>query len=315
MKQIFTFLFFLCVLNPQKIFSNAIAIVNATDKTVFQLVSSSVNVNVVNQVAIVKSTQIFRNNLDSATHIKYAFPLYEDATATGLRWKINGVWYAASFSPSPPDTTLPGTGETHADITMYLGETPLYFELEDSILADSLIIFELTYVQLLHYAYNVVEFKHPNDYSLIQSTLLDSQILSLQVYSDRSIVEANMVSHTPVTNTFTSASAILYVALIDQEAIDDYYYEYILNPTELGLFSFSTYLPDSMNACDEYGNGFFAFILEPDPGDSVIIEKVFTLIIDRSGSMGEEKMEQAKDAAEFIVENLNMNDDFNIIDF
>ncbi|KXK56784.1 MAG: von Willebrand factor type A domain protein [Chlorobi bacterium OLB5] len=45
------------------------------------------------------------------------------------------------------------------------------------------------------------------------------------------------------------------------------------------------------------------------------LKKVFTLIIDRSGSMSGNKMIQAKDAAKFIVNNLNEGDKFNIVDF
>ncbi len=70
-----------------------------------------------------------------------------------------------------------------------------------------------------------------------------------------------------------------------------------------------------MNACDTLGRGFFAFIVEPDPNDSVIIHKVFTLIIDRSGSMSGSKIQQARDAAAYVVNNLNTGDKFNIIVF
>ncbi len=120
------------VSSSTKIFSNAVAIVNATDKTVLQLTSSTVNVQVTNQVAVVTSTQVFVNQLPTDVHIKYAFPLYEDACATGLRWKLGGVWYAAVFSPAPQDTTLPGNGaQTDPDLIAYLGGTPLYFDLNN----------------------------------------------------------------------------------------------------------------------------------------------------------------------------------------
>ncbi|NJM17060.1 MAG: VWA domain-containing protein [Bacteroidales bacterium] len=67
---------------------------------------------------------------------------------------------------------------------------------------------------------------------------------------------------------------------------------------------------------DGLGRGFFTFIVEPDPSESVdVINKVFTLIIDRSGSMLGDKMEQAKGASKFIAENLNPGDMFNIVSF
>ncbi|UCH13024.1 MAG: VWA domain-containing protein, partial [Bacteroidales bacterium] len=67
---------------------------------------------------------------------------------------------------------------------------------------------------------------------------------------------------------------------------------------------------------DEHGRGFFAFIVEPDPSENTdVIDKVFTLIVDRSGSMSGDKIVQARNAAKFIVENLNEGDKFNIISF
>jgi len=47
----------------------------------------------------------------------------------------------------------------------------------------------------------------------------------------------------------------------------------------------------------------------------VDIEKVFTLIVDRSGSMSGNKIVQARNASNFIVQNLNEGDRFNIVDF
>ncbi|MCK5076256.1 MAG: VWA domain-containing protein, partial [Calditrichia bacterium] len=67
---------------------------------------------------------------------------------------------------------------------------------------------------------------------------------------------------------------------------------------------------------DSGSRGFFTFVAEPDPSESTsIINKVFTLIIDRSGSMGGNKIIQARNAASFIIEHLNEGDKFNIVDF
>jgi Ca-activated chloride channel family protein len=76
------------------------------------------------------------------------------------------------------------------------------------------------------------------------------------------------------------------------------------------MSSFVDNPPDSMQS------GFVTFVAEPDPFDNpVVINKVFTLIIDRSGSMYGTKIQQAKDAACFIVNNLNDGDMFNIVSF
>ena len=102
-----------------------------------------------------------------------------------------------------------------------------------------------------------------------------------------------------------------------EESVANFNYnvEYELALDELGLYSMSTFLADS-SIPDENGQGFFTFIAEPDPSENTeVIHKVFTLIVDCSGNMSGSKIDQARNAAKFIVENLNEGDYFNIVDF
>jgi Ca-activated chloride channel family protein len=250
--------------------------------------------------------------------------LDEEASATNIRWKLGGTWYTAVISPTPQDTTLPGGGGggiPYPGLMTFLGETPLYFNLLDTIPADSILTVELTYVQLLPYAFSTVTFEYPNRYDLIQMTVVASQVLDFTLYSQRTITDIQLLEPDGgVVNNYGDSATIHYESF-ETVAASDYFAEYSLNSDELGLFSFSTFFPDSMVTCDNFGNGFFTFIVEPDPNDSLsIIQKVFTLIVDRSGSMGGytnngSKMQQAIDAAVYIVENLNEGDSFNIVDF
>ena len=62
------------------------------------------------------------------------------------------------------------------------------------------------------------------------------------------------------------------------------------------MYSLSTFIDDTLQK-DEFGRGFFAFIVEPDPSEATeVIDKVFTLIIDKSGSMSGEKIIQAENS-------------------
>ncbi len=298
------------------IFANGVCIENAETGIWLELVESDVNVQIENQVCILTATQKFRNTLTTPFTLKYAFPLYEDASATGLRWKIEGNWYEAIITATEPDT-IPGGSNMIPNLEEYLGETPLYFSSEEAIIQpDSLFQVELTYVQLLPYAFGNVEFYYPNDYSLLQTTLLNQQQLHIELNSFRTIEDFQLLSHTP--NYIQNNGNYAELDFVEYESIadTDYHLQYSLNLDELGLFSMSTYL-DPENVPDELGNGFFTFIAEPEPDNSgEIINKVFTLIIDRSGSMAwENKIIQARNAASFIVNNLNEGDMFNIVDF
>jgi Ca-activated chloride channel homolog len=299
------------------VMASGVCIVDAYQGIYFRLIANQVSVMVNDQIATVITTQEFRNLTGSDRVIRYAFPLHEEASATNIRWKLGGLWYTATINPEPQDTTLPGGGgDPDPDLIEHLGETPLYFTLLDTIPNDSTLVIELTYVQLLPYEFSKVDFFFPNNYTLIQSFPLNLQSLDLHLYSQRTIEDVQLFSPPDGTITNYGDSATIFYEITEVPANFDYSAQYELNAAELGLFAFSTFFPDSLVTCDNFGNGFFTFIVEPDPNDSLnVIQKVFTLIIDRSGSMSGNKIQQAREAAIYIVNNLNEGDYFNIVDF
>ena len=315
MKKHAIFLLFL-VFTPRLVFSNGVVFDKSHPGTYLRLTDTEVEVLVESQVSLTTTIQTFQNNIGDSLTIKYAFPLPEDASATKLRYKINGKWYTANFSPTPQDTTTGGeSGEEDYNLKNYLGENPLYFDIKQKLSQDSIVIIELSYVELLEYKFGEVKYYYPNNYQLIQGEVLNSLELSFILNSERTIEDIYLLSHTATsTDNSGNQASIEYVAY-EKTASADYNISYSLNLEEFGLFSLSTYIADSLTK-DEYGRGFFAFIVEPDPSENTdVIDKVFTLIVDRSGSMSGDKIVQAKNAAKFIVENLNEGDKFNIISF
>lgn len=309
----------ICCLWGANLFANGVCVIDAPTGKIFQLVSGDVNVVANDQIATVTVTSVFRNNSGTDTKIKFGFPMTETASAISLRWQNGGIWYQADFSPQPQDTTLPGGGggaSTHPDLEAFLGQSPLYFDLDQIISADSFLTVELVYVDLLPYAFSKVSFNLANNYTNLQSQALASQHFLFTLASQRTIEAINLVSHPWAMVSNNGNTATVEWSTTNQLANTDYFLEYQLNADQLGLFPFSTYLPDSSASCDGYGRGFFAFIIEPDPSENTaVIEKVFTLIIDRSGSMSGNKMTQARDAASFIVNHLNPGDKFNLVSF
>ncbi len=298
--------------------ANGVAIVDAEQGIYLQLVSSSVQVQVQNQVAITTTTQVFRNNLFGPQSFKYGFPMPSGGSAVGLRWQVGGVWHEADFNAEPQDTTLPGGGgggSVNAQLSLYLGAFPLYFQIENAVSQDSLITIELSYVELLPYKNGTVSYRYPGKYLSIQNDNLVQQHFEFMLSSGRKIENVAFSSHPTVIPTVSDYQASIVHDIWEKPASADFLVEYVLSADDLGLFNFSIFLSDTLG-CDDYGNGFCAFVVEPNPNPNAdIIPKVFTLIIDRSGSMYGEKMVQAREGATYIVNNLNAGDLFNVIDF
>jgi Ca-activated chloride channel family protein len=295
--------------------SNGVGVINSSTGTYLQLQSNTVEVTVDNQVAIITTTETFRNNTQGAVNFKFAFPMPEGASATGMSYYINGQWHSASFSAGNPDTTLPGPGTINENLKTYLGNTPFYFDPLQQLKKDSICIFKFVYVQLLKYYKGKIEFNYPNDYHLIQSGVFNLQELKFNLTSQRTIDSLIVFNHTPVEITKNSHDAFVHIQLVEQPADKNYKIQYLLNQTEMGLSGLSSMFPDSLVA-DSSFPGFFMIAVEPNPQSAIAMNKVFTLIIDRSGSMGwDNKIEQARNAASYIVNNLNEGDKFNIISF
>jgi len=314
-KQVFAIASFF-LLTISQTFATGVAIVDVSKGYYLKLIDNDIQVRVENQVAIVTSTQTFKNFYNEAKKVKFGFPMPEDGSATRLDFYLNGHWYTAKFSASPQDTSLPHSGEEmDANLKEYLGDTPLYYNFEERIQPGDTLIVRLKYVQLLHYRFGRVNFEYKADYRLLQTAPVVRQSFAFYLDSDRSINFLELQDITPDSSHNDGHHAALFFTVYEQVPKYNFHVQYELAANELGLFSMSTFLPDT-TVPDKGSPGFFTFIAEPDPSENAaVIKKVFTLIVDRSGSMAGTKIEQARDAAKFIVQHLNEGDRFNIVDF
>ncbi len=290
------------------VFANGVIVSDATKGTYAQLLWSRVEVNVEGQVAMTTTTQHFISTSTTEDSISFAFPLPASATATRLRWKEGEVWYQALFAAQPQDSTLPGSGSAmHYNLKTHLGAKPLYFSFPRTLKPDSLLTVELSYVELLPYKFGSVTYTYPNDYHLIQTTPLQTQALLFSLSSQRTIETISLDKPFGGTTSNWGDSALVNFALHEAAASSDLIVTFSLRATELGLWSYSTKPSDSL--------GYFTFVVEPNPSGTDVIRKNFALIVDRSGSMSGSKMVQARDAASYIVNNLNEGDSFTLVDF
>ncbi|MCF7802124.1 MAG: VWA domain-containing protein [Candidatus Marinimicrobia bacterium] len=295
-------------------FANGVAVVDAATQNYFQLDSSVVISEVEGDVAITTVRNVFINTDTTDTVAVFAFPIDYHASATGIRWDAGAGWNQATIISQAPTDTLPRSGPVAAPLKSYLGYAPFYFAIPDSIPAGQTLTVEFTYVELLDYSHGVVIYQFPNQYSLIQDSILTRQELSWSLTSLRTLdTLAVLSSQTQDLVNYSDNAASVSLSADDTTAFDDYRVLYRLSGDELGVFAYSTYL-DPADLPDEW-SGYFALQIEPTPYDTIdAMAKNFTLMIDRSGSMSGQKIADAKNAAAYIVSNLDTADHFNVID-
>lgn len=302
-------------------FSHGVALVQSNGQ-LMNLSETHVDVQINNQIAIVTSRQVFINKTGEDIQVKYGFPLNEGANPIRLRWRVGkDDWKEAVVEENDQDESLPNTSGGNGTVSSsaldaYLGAHPLFFETDDLIGKGLKFSIEITYVELLPYSFGEVQFEYPWDYSLIQFDAIDLQSFNLNLESEREIIgfSENLVNadnqNTGNVLSITSESQF-------EKPGEDIAISYTLSSEGLGIMKLGTMVEDSLYGCDFVKDkGFVSLIIEPESNDQVeVLNKNFTLIIDKSGSMSGDKIVQARGAASFIVENLNEGDRFNIITF
>jgi Ca-activated chloride channel family protein len=280
------------------------------------LLYDSVEVTIHDQIVQVKTKQYYHNYYELSQDFRFGFPLNEGASPVDLRWRIDSTWYEADFSPQAQDSIMPGeeNGYENIFLNQFMGPNPFYFTFANPLEADGYILIELTYVFMMPYHLGLSEFIYPLNHNAIGGENMDL-FMSVNVQSQRIIDE--YTSSLDGTNPLQSDYQVYFELEENLELVEDYVLSIEFNADDLGIFSYSTFTSVFEEVgCDTLGRGFLGLIIEPGSNSDIeIIPKIFSLVIDRSGSMDGTKIQQAKEAASFIVNNLNPIDYFNIVDF
>ncbi|NOY77094.1 MAG: VWA domain-containing protein [Calditrichaeota bacterium] len=269
-----------------------------------------VSVEVNNQVAITVARQTFKNTTGDSVVMKYGFPMPLKAVVTGFNWDMNGKHFTAQIVGQPMDTTATNPGG-YPDYTYldYFGKSPFFFTFLDTLPPDSELVVHLTYMELLSYNSGKMQYDYPLDLGNFEKHPLDSLAFSVTIHSQRTLVDVNLENFTPQSLEVGDTLASLFYSATSFSPNEDLAFTYKVSQKELGVFLLSM-KPDT-------SDGYFLMLAEPNPETSQgeILDKYFTFVIDKSGSMKWVKMQQAKDAASYCLRHLNEADHFNIISF
>jgi len=166
----------------------------------------------------------------------------------------------------------------------------------------------LEYSELLQKDGNRVEYRYPLNTEKFSSKPLQEVTIDFELESNAQLKTVYSPSHdmSPRWDGDKRVSG----RWIDENVKPDTDFRlfWTLSEDEVGATMF-TYRPDKS------GDGFFLLLASPraQTEQSKIIKKNIILVLDKSGSMQGEKIEQAKGAAKFIAGNINPGDRFNVI--
>lgn len=169
---------------------------------------------------------------------------------------------------------------------------------------------ELEYSQVLTVDNGLVEYVYPLNTEKFSPRPLEEVTVQVTIHSHDPLKAIYSPSHNVDVVRRGDLNAVVGYEEYDVKPDRDYVLYYTVSPDDVGL-NLLSYKPE------RGGDGFFLLLAAPkvEVDTTQVVAKDVLLILDVSGSMRGEKIEQAKEALQFVLDNLHEEDRFNLITF
>ena len=269
-----------------------------------------VNISIDNQYAETKIDQVFKNEFNRDIEGTYIFPLPEEASIS-------------KFSMFVDDEELKGeileknkARQIYEDIVRRMKD-PALLEYVDRNMFKARVYpipargekrIKLEYSEVIKCDSGICRYVYPLEPERFSSKPLESVVITVKLKSDRPIKTIYSPTHEISINRRDDYNAEISYEENDLLPEKDFELYYTVSEEDFGV----NLLTHKKSGED----GFFMLMVAPKWDiKEKIIAKDIVFVIDTSGSMSGKKIEQAKNALKFCINNLNENDRFGIITF
>jgi uncharacterized protein YegL len=266
---------------------------------------------IVDGVAVTKVEESFLNSTDRQLEANFVFPLPKGAAIKELAMYINGERVTAELVEAPKARQI------YEDIVRRARD-PALLEFMGSDLYRLRVFpippkgeqrVELEYSQALTFDGGLYRYVYPLKIGERASSTLEDFALSAKISSKVPITSVYSPSHSIGIDRTGEHEAVVGFEK-ERAALDkDFVLYYGISQEDFGLNLLAHRPTDD--------DGYFMLMISPSAvaGQDQIVKKDVVFVLDTSGSMSGEKMEQARRALSFCINSLNEGDTFNIVPF
>jgi Ca-activated chloride channel family protein len=273
--------------------------------------SQRVDVEVSDQIATTEVTQVFHNPNNGVAEGAYIFPIPPDAAISEFSMTVDG---------EPIEAKLLDADEARAiydEIVRNLRDPALLEYLGSGLIQANVFPIppgedreiELAYSQILPAENGLNHFRYPFNTKVFAAVPLESVSIRVAVDSDQPLRAIYSPSHDIAIDRTSDAS--FTAGYEDNDVIPDADFElfWSVSPDDVGANVVSYY----DRSRDQ---GYYLLLAAPGiEQDTDIVAKDVIVVLDTSGSMEGEKIEQAREALLYVLDHLNPEDRFNIVEF
>lgn len=276
------------------------------------MVNHQVTITIDDQVAETRVEQSFRNHTARALEATYVFPVPKGASVRKFTMWVNGKETAGEmveadkarhiYTDIVRRTQDPGLLEYMGNNLLRLKVFPIAPNADQKV--------ALTYTSVAPRDGDLIEYTYPLKTDGKATRTLEKFAIQATIKSQHPIVNVYSPTHS-ITTKKNSDREIVVTFEREQGLLDkDFQLYYSQGDKDVGLTSLA-HRPVSSE------NGYFMFLISPrvEMSQSQVIPRDMVLVLDTSGSMRGRKMEQARKALRYCLDNLNPHDRFALIHF
>jgi Ca-activated chloride channel family protein len=276
------------------------------------MVNHQVTITIDDQVAETRVEQTFRNHTDRALEATYVFPVPKGASVRKFTMWVNGKEVAGEMVEADKARNIyteivrrtrdPGLLEYLGNNLMRMRVFPIAPNAEQKV--------ALSYSGVASRDGDLVEYDYPLKTDGKATRTLEKFAIQAKIKSQHPIVNVYSPTHSLAVSRANDRELTVNFER-EQGLLDkDFQLFYSLGDKDVGLTAM-TYRPVSKE------NGYFMFLISPrvELAKENVVPRDMVLVLDTSGSMRGVKMDQARKALKYCLNNLNPQDRFAVINF
>jgi Ca-activated chloride channel family protein len=275
------------------------------------IVYHDVEVTIRDGVVTTHVDQLFRNGTGRDVEGRYVFPLPPGAVVSSFTMWVDGAALEARILDADEARAIYEDYVRRAidpALLEYVGRDTLSARVFP-IPAGGERRIEITYSELLSAESGTYRYHYPLDTERFSAKRLERVTISVDLQTSAVLSAVYSPTHAlGVVRTAENAATGLFEAYNVLPA-EDFLLYYSVSVDAMGMTLLTYRVPGD--------DGFFLLIVTPPElaASAAAIPKDLVFVLDSSGSMSGRKIEQAKEALRFVLENLNPDDRFAVISF
>ncbi len=303
---------FFALLSPALAFAQGIMIPDANVRVAgsYNIKNVRIDATVKDQVAEVQLSQVFSNPGSAQLNVSYLFPVPPDAVINNFTLLVDGKEFPAKLYPKDEaDRIYESIVRSKRDPALleYVGYGALQtqaFPLPPG--AERKVT--LRYTTLCRRDHDLTEFLFPLAPGKLSGKPIEKLELTMRLENSGRIKSVFSPNYSAAIDRPTDNSAIVRFSQDNMEPADDFRILWTLSEKPIGATVLS-YKPNDKD------DGYFLLLAAPEvkASSDKIANKTVIFCLDKSGSMAGKKIEQARNALKFVLNNLRDGDTFNII--